>query len=55
LIFLAHRAFAAFAAIRFLAAAESFSARALPPFNPPSRPRATAAGFFGPFELVPMH
>jgi hypothetical protein len=26
-------------------AGESFAARALPPFNPPSLPRATAAGF----------
>jgi hypothetical protein len=25
---------------------ESFSALAFPPFNPPSRPKATAAGFF---------
>lgn len=32
--------------MRFLADAESFSARAFPPFNPPSRPRATAAAFF---------
>jgi hypothetical protein len=41
-----HRAAAAFFAIsdRFLA--DSFAARALPPFLPPSLPNATAAGFF---------
>ncbi len=33
-------------AIRLRAAAVSVFARAFPPFNPPSRPKATAAGFF---------
>ena len=33
-------------AISDLRRAESFAARALPPFSPPSLPRATAAGFF---------
>lgn len=41
-----HLARAASVAIFLLADAESFLALALPPFNPPSRPRATAAGFF---------
>ena len=40
------RAFAAFFAIDFRRAAESFAARAFPPFAPPRRPNATAAGFF---------
>jgi hypothetical protein len=33
-------------AISDLRSGESFLARALPPFNPPSLPSATAAGFF---------
>lgn len=33
-------------------AGDSFSARALPPFIPPSLPRATAAGFFSGFGAV---
>src|SRR5438309_3031257 len=37
---------AAFLAICLRRLAESFSALALPPFSPPSRPRDTAAGFF---------
>ena len=41
-----HRVRAAFFAIDFRSSAVSFSARALPPLRPPSRPRATAAGFF---------
>ena len=41
-----HRAFAAFLAIAFRLAGVSDAALALPPFNPPMRPRATAAGFF---------
>lgn len=40
------RAFAAFLAIDVRFAAESFAARALPPFSPPKRPRVTAARFF---------
>lgn len=46
---LPHRALAAFFAIDFRLAADSFSARAFPPFCPPSRPRATAWGFFPAF------
>lgn len=38
--------------MRFLADAESFSARAFPPFNPPSRPSATAAGFFDSYAFA---
>jgi len=41
-----HLALAAFFAIAFRRVALSFAARAFPPFNPPSRPSATAAGFF---------
>ena len=36
----------AFRAISDLRLAESFAARALPPFEAPSFPSATAAGFF---------
>lgn len=43
---LPHRDRAAFRAIAERREAVSFAARALPPFNPPSRPSATAAGFF---------
>src|SRR5712691_12592827 len=42
----AHRARAAFLAIAERLPADSFDARAWPPFKPPSRPSATAAGFF---------
>ncbi|HEY5345513.1 MAG TPA: hypothetical protein VIK62_04130 [Verrucomicrobiae bacterium] len=41
-----HRALMALRAISFLRFAESFLARALPPFEAPSLPSATAAGFF---------
>lgn len=41
-----HRAAAAFLAIALRFAGVIESARALPPFNPPSRPSVTAAGFF---------
>ena len=41
-----HLAAAAFLAISDLFLADSFSARAFPPFSPPSLPKATAAGFF---------
>ena len=41
-----HRAAAAFLAIALRLVADSFAARALPPLAPPSRPSATAAGFF---------
>ena len=44
-IFFPHLAFAAFFAAALRCFGVSFSARALPPFNPPSRPSATAAGF----------
>lgn len=39
------RAAAAFRAISLRCSGVSFSARALPPFLPPSRPSSTAAGF----------
>lgn len=41
-----HRDFAAFVAIALRSKGVNFSARALPPFNPPLRPSATAAGSF---------
>jgi hypothetical protein len=41
-----HLIFAAFLAISLRFLAESDSALAFPPFNPPSLPNATAAGFF---------
>jgi hypothetical protein len=44
------REFAAFLAICLRLDADRFSALALPPFIPPSRPRATAAGFFPAFS-----
>src|SRR5215207_6362140 len=44
----AQRAFAARRAICWRFLAESFAALAGPPFLPPKRPRATAAGFFSP-------
>lgn len=40
------RELAAFRAMSFLRFLDSFFARATPPFNPPSLPRLTAAGFF---------
>jgi hypothetical protein len=40
-----HRFRAALRAISARRALESFFARAAPPFNPPNRPKATAAGF----------
>ena len=40
-----HRATAAFRALSFRCSAVNFAARAFPPFNPPSRPSATAAAF----------
>lgn len=40
-----HRALAAFLAIRFRLDADKLAALAGPPFRPPRRPRATAAGF----------
>src|SRR4051794_6354808 len=43
--FLLHRACAAFLAISLRCSFVSFLARASPPFLPPSRPSATAAGF----------
>ena len=42
----AHLAVAALLAICDLADGGSLLALAFPPFNPPSRPNATAAGFF---------
>jgi hypothetical protein len=44
--FFAHLASAAFLAMLRRLAGDSLFARALPPFSPPSLPRATAAGFF---------
>jgi hypothetical protein len=44
------RAFAAFLAIALRFLADSFAALAFPPFSPPMRPRATAAGFFSGFS-----
>jgi hypothetical protein len=41
----AHRFAAAFLAIAFRRAAESFLARARPPFDAPNLPSITAAGF----------
>jgi len=50
--FFAHRARAAFLAICLRRLGLSLAARAFPPFSPPSRPKATAAGFFpGFFDL----
>jgi hypothetical protein len=46
-----HRAAAAFFAIRALSLGVRASARAFPPFSPPMRPSATAAGFFNLFAL----
>jgi hypothetical protein len=46
-----HRAAAALLALAFRWPAVSFLARALPPFNPPSRPSATAAAFFFVFAM----
>ena len=43
------RAAAAFLAIIFRLRGDSAAARALPPFAPPSFPRATAAGFLPAF------
>lgn len=47
----AQRAPAAFRAIAALRFALKLLARAFPPFNPPRRPSATAAGFFVPFPF----
>jgi hypothetical protein len=44
--FLDQRAAAALRALARRSSAVSFRARAFPPFNPPSRPSATAAAFF---------
>ena len=44
--FIDHLALAAFLAISILFFFDRRAARAFPPFRPPSRPRATAAGFF---------
>jgi hypothetical protein len=43
---LLHLALAAFLAISFLRRGVNLFALALPPFNPPSLPNATAEGFF---------
>lgn len=48
----AHLDLAAARAIAFRLVGDSFWARAFPPFNPPRRPSATAAGFFVPFPFV---
>jgi hypothetical protein len=44
-----HRVFAAFFAMAFRFRDDSFFALALPPFSPPNRPSATAAGFLPSF------
>lgn len=44
--FAAHRATAAFLALAARSSGVMLAARAGPPFLPPLRPRATAAGFF---------
>jgi hypothetical protein len=49
--FFAHRARATFRALARRCSAVSFRARAFPPFNPPSRPSATAAAFFFRFAI----
>ena len=46
-----HRAPAAFRAMALRRFGVSFFARALPPLSPPSRPSATAAGFFFVFAI----
>jgi len=48
-----HLILAAFLAMFALCPPVSFAALAGPPFFPPSRPRATAAGFFSLGGLVP--
>jgi len=53
-IFFDHRASAARRALAFRCAGVSFAASALPPFNPPNRPSATAAGFLIVFLLSAM-
>lgn len=45
MVYLLQRALAAFRADSFRCSGVSLLALALPPFNPPSLPRATAAGF----------
>ena len=52
--FFAHRASAAFCALAFRSAGVSIFARAGPPRSPPSRPSATAAGFFFDFASLAM-
>lgn len=47
-----HRVKTALRAISDLRRADNFLARALPPFKPPSLPRATAAGFFCWFNFL---
>ena len=44
--FSSHRTLAALRAISFLLSGESFSARAFPPFRPPSLPKSRAASRF---------
>src|SRR5690242_7068380 len=48
---LAHRARTAWRAISRLRSGLRFAARIIPPFTPPSFPRATALGFFGFFSF----
>jgi hypothetical protein len=50
--FLDHRACAALRAAVLRCSGVMLAVLAGPPFNPPSRPSATAAGFFFDFELV---
>jgi hypothetical protein len=49
-----HRAAAAFLAMLARCFGVSAFARAFPPFNPPIRPNATAAGFFVAFSFCAM-
>ena len=51
--FFDQRATAALRALALRSAADSFAARAFPPFNPPSLPSATAAAFFLIFAIHP--
>jgi hypothetical protein len=52
--FLFHLFAAALRAISFRFRADNEAALALPPFNPPSRPKATAAGFLPPVDCATM-
>ncbi len=53
-LFFDHRAVAALRAAAFRCAGVMLAVRAGPPFNPPSRPSATAAGFLFALDLIFM-